>query len=77
MIKVEINEQKCKSPRECHKCLEVCPEGVLMNYPRDRRAPGKRAGDWVIVPVLLSFCTGCRFCEEACPEEAITVSITA
>ena len=75
MMQIEINEQKCKSPRECRKCLQACPEGVLMNYPKDERAPGKKAGDWVVVPVLMSLCTGCKVCEEVCPENAVMVSM--
>ena len=77
MMQIEINEKKCRSPRECLKCLQACPEGVLVNYPRDARAPGKRAGDWVIVPLVASQCTGCKVCEEICPENAITVSVAA
>ena len=75
MLQIEINEKKCKSPRECLKCLQACPEGVFMNYPRQARAPGKRAGDWVIVPAMASLCTGCNVCVEICPENAVTVSV--
>jgi len=77
MMQIEIDEQKCKSPRECLKCLEVCSEGVFMNYPRQGRAPGKRAGDWTMVPALVSLCTGCKICEDVCPEKAVTVSVAA
>jgi ferredoxin len=75
MMKIEINEERCTSPRECVKCIQACPEGVLMNYPREARAPGKRAGDWVIAPLMVSQCTGCKICEEICPENALTVSV--
>jgi Pyruvate/2-oxoacid:ferredoxin oxidoreductase delta subunit len=50
---------------------------VCMNSPRDGRAPGKRAGDWIRVPVLLSLCTGCNVCAEVCPEKAVTVTAAA
>ena len=76
MMQIEINEEKCKSPRECLKCLQACPELIFIIYPRDARAPGKRAGNWAIVPVLKSLCTGCKICEEICPEKAVTVSVT-
>jgi len=77
MIQIEINEEKCKSPRKCRKCIEACPEGVFMTYPRQARAPGKKAGDWAIVPVLVSLCTGCKVCEEVCLRKAVTVSVAA
>jgi ferredoxin len=75
MIEIKIDEQKCTRPPECTKCLQSCPEGVLLNYPRDRRAPDKKAGDWVVVPVTMTLCTGCRICEDVCPEKALTVSV--
>lgn len=77
MVQIEIDREKCKSPRQCRKCLESCPEGLLMNYPRVARAPGKRAEDWAIVPLLLSLCTACKLCEQVCPEGAIRVSYSA
>ncbi len=74
MIQINIDEKKCVRPPECTKCLQLCPEGVLLNYPRDRRAPGKAAGDWVVVPAQTTLCTGCKICEQVCPEKAITVN---
>ena len=75
MVQIEVDQEKCKSPRECRKCLEACPEGVLVSYPRVARVPGKRTEDWAIIPLLVSLCTGCMVCEEVCPQEAIAVSI--
>ena len=75
MVQIEIDQEKCKSPRECRKCLESCPGGVFMNYPQVAREPGKRAEDWAIVPVLASRCTECKVCEEVCPQKAITVRV--
>jgi Pyruvate/2-oxoacid:ferredoxin oxidoreductase delta subunit len=77
MIQIKIDEKKCTRPPKCTRCLLSCPEGVLWNYPRDRRAPGKKAGDWVVVPVKMTLCTGCKICEETCPEKAVTVNISA
>ena len=77
MVQIDIVQEKCPSARECRKCIEACPEGVFMNYPRVAREPGKRAEDWVIAPALMSLCTGCKVCEEVCPQEAITVSVVA
>lgn len=75
MVRITIDEHKCKVPRECRRCLEVCPESVFMIYPRKPRSPGKKAANWVIVPVHLTLCTACGVCVEACPRYAITLAI--
>ena len=77
MVEIEVNQEKCKSPRECRKCLEVCTEGVFMNHPRVGRKPGKKTEDWAIRPLFLSLCTACKICEEVCPKSAIRVSMVA
>ena len=59
---------------EHHGCVEACPEGVFMTYPRNKRGPGKAADNWAIIPSFSKLCTGCRICEEVCPENALTVS---
>lgn len=75
MMQIRWDDKKCTSPRECRKCLDVCPQAVFCIYPRDGRKPGKAAENWAIAPLYLSLCTGCNICEEVCPENAITVSV--
>ena len=75
MMQIEWDDKKCTSPRDCRKCLDACPEGVFMIYPRDGRKPGKVAQDWAIMPVFLTQCTACKICEEICPQNAIAVSV--
>jgi Pyruvate/2-oxoacid:ferredoxin oxidoreductase delta subunit len=72
LVKIEINEMKCQSPRDCHRCLQMCPEGVFLNYQRQIN----NIMEWVVTPVFLSLCTGCKVCEDICPQKAITVSLT-
>ncbi len=75
MINIEWDDNKCTDARDCYKCLDICPEGVFMTYPRDKRGPGKAAGNWAIMPAFLKLCTGCRICEQICPVAALTVSM--
>lgn len=75
MVRIKIDEHKCKVPRECRRCLEVCPESVFMTYPRIPRRPGKKAEDWVIVPVHVTLCSVCGICVAACTRNAIAVTI--
>ena len=75
MVRIDFDESKCKSPRECSKCLQFCPAGVFMTYPMSARKPGKKAEDWVVKPVLARLCTGCLVCEQACPDGAIKITV--
>lgn len=68
-----MDGEKCLLPRECRRCLELCPEFVFMTYPLKRRMPFRKAGDWIIVPVHQTLCTACMICVNSCPEGAITV----
>jgi formate hydrogenlyase subunit 6/NADH:ubiquinone oxidoreductase subunit I len=74
MIQITWDSTKCTSPRECRKCLDACPQGVFVSYPRDGRKQGEVTKDWAIAPLFLSLCTGCQICEEICPEDAIALS---
>lgn len=73
MAAIRIDESRCRSPRECRKCLEVCPEGVFMTFPRRHRQPGIAANDWVIVAAHVTQCTCCSECVVSCPQQAISV----
>lgn len=75
MIKIEWDDTKCTNPLDCCKCLNSCSEGVFMTYPRDPRGPGKEPGNWAVIPSFLSLCTGCRVCEDVCPQEALVVNV--
>jgi ferredoxin len=72
-MKVQIETKACQNARDCRLCLDRCPENVFGTYPRRRRAPGVAAGDWVIVAMFASECSGCRECEQFCPTGAITI----
>ena len=72
---IDIDHEKCKTPRECRKCMEVCPEDVLWNKPTVPREPGKKADNYIIVPGLKVLCTGCKLCEEVCPQGAKKVTV--
>ena len=74
MIQITWDSSKCISPRECRKCIDACPQGVFMTYPRDGRKPGEMTQNWTVAPLYLSLCTGCEICEEICPENAIALS---
>jgi ferredoxin len=77
MIEIKCDDQKCLTPRDCRKCLDVCSQAVFGVYPRNGRKPGKATDSWAIAPLFVSQCTGCMICVEVCPEHAIAVSVAS
>lgn len=75
MVRIEWEEKKCPTPRECRKCLELCPQGVFFIYGRGGRQPGKKEEEWAIAPIFIFLCDGCKICEQICPQNAIKVFI--
>ena len=75
MIKIIIDETKCKGPFVCGKCLGTCQNGVFLTYPKVRRKPKVPAKNWVIIPALRSQCVGCNECTKICPNSAIEIRI--
>ena len=72
-MKIKVDSQACNNARECRLCLDRCPEKLFGTYPRKRREHGVAAGDWAVVPVFASQCTGCRECLTFCPRHAISL----
>lgn len=72
-MNIRIDARACVEPLECRLCLERCPEKVFGTYPKRRRKPGAGAGEWTVIVVFASECTGCMECVEFCPEGAIRV----
>ena len=73
--KHKVQVQPCPSPRECRKCIDVCPSRVFGIAPRQSRAPGQYADDWAVLALLPSRCTGCGECTTVCPQKAITLVV--
>lgn len=60
----EFDYNKCK---RCKKCLSSCPTGAIVMVDKDGQKEKLPA-------VNLDECIFCRFCEEACSNEAVSLS---
>jgi NAD-dependent dihydropyrimidine dehydrogenase PreA subunit len=78
MFNVDVNPGHCENKREC---LEVCPTDVFeMVRPVGVRNPFIRLkirvhGGVVATAARAQDCIGCMACVEACPENAIVVTV--
>lgn len=69
-----VSVRPCQDPLDCRVCIEVCPSQVFGMIPRQARAPGVHADDWVVRTLTPSRCTGCGVCVDACPQGRIAIA---
>ena len=78
---IRIDHERCTTPFACKRCLQVCPTAVFSVHPtkmvrleeNDKHEPGA----YRLNVVYRDKCSGCNFCVEACPEDALTVEMPA
>jgi 2-oxoglutarate ferredoxin oxidoreductase subunit delta len=64
-IKIQISEDYCKG---CQFCIVSCPKKVLSRSEKI----SKRGFHFPVVKAIAR-CTGCRICQNICPDFAIYV----
>jgi len=74
---VEIDPEKCTTPFDCKKCLEVCPTSVFMVFAvkveKGRETNPKEPGTYAMAAPMRDKCSVCNDCIEICPEDAIKI----
>ncbi len=71
MAVFSVSVGRCKAEECGFRCQEACPTGVFLAVPAKKLADPSRKPDYRIVPRFSYFCSGCRDCVTACPENAI------
>ena len=71
-VKIDIDEEKCTSPRDCAICLKMCQPAVFLLTFSDKDFYNPQ--DWKVVPTFPSLCVNCGYCVENCPKSAISLS---
>lgn len=69
--KIIIDYEKCGDPRECKKCLQVCPLALFIMYPPSYEENDPQ--EWKVDVAFTDQCTKCLDCINVCPHEAITI----
>jgi formate hydrogenlyase subunit 6/NADH:ubiquinone oxidoreductase subunit I len=71
-IKIIIDYQKCGDPRECKKCLQICPLALFIMYPPSYEDNDPQ--EWKVDVAFTDQCTRCNDCVDICPHAAISIS---
>ena len=75
---IVVDHQKCTTPFDCKRCLEICPQAVFevgaVKIEKFKEADKKEPGTWKVFPTYRDKCTGCEECVKICPVDAITLS---
>lgn len=72
-VKITIDKDLCAHPKECRKCLQVCPPCVLNLTFTDGNYHNPK--NWTIIPAFPQLCLGpvCGECSQVCPTNAINI----
>ncbi|TFG09070.1 4Fe-4S dicluster domain-containing protein [Candidatus Thorarchaeota archaeon] len=66
-----VDHETCGDPRECKKCLQICPGALFMMYSPDDQSNDPQ--DWRVDVAFTDLCTRCGDCVEVCPKGAIKI----
>lgn len=74
LMDILINNEKCKIPILCRKCVQVCPQCVFRLHPTHIRKHEEIPPEhWELRVSFPDLCAGCMECIKICPEHAIKV----
>ena len=71
---IEIDKNKCPTPYECKKCLQICPQAVFAVAPtKVERFKETAPEDYEVQAVFKDKCVLCMDCVKLCPTGAIKI----
>ena len=76
---IEIDRQRCTTPFDCKRCLQICPTAVFsvhaIRNERGRLTDKTVPGNYGLGVSYRDQCTACMKCVEVCPADALTVEM--
>lgn len=74
MPTIEIDKNKCVTPFECKKCLQICPQAVLLvTATKVERFKETDPENYEVTALYRDKCVVCMDCVKVCPTGAIRV----
>lgn len=74
MPEIVIDRNKCTTPFECKKCLQICPQAVFLVHPTELHLfRENEPGEYELLAMFRDKCVCCNDCVEVCPVGAIQV----
>jgi len=71
-MKIKIDNNQCKNPDTCMKCVQICPAKVFVLKPIIEKK-STYANRVEIKALFIDTCNGCMECVKVCPEQCINV----
>lgn len=74
---ITYNKEKCGDPTTCLKCVNICPYCIIAYRPLVYPEPPNPPEEWTIVATTRVLCPypACKLCIEACPKDALDITI--
>jgi NADH-quinone oxidoreductase subunit I len=73
---IEIDKNKCPTPYECKKCLQICPQAIFAVAPtKVERFKETAPEDYEVQAVFMDKCVLCMDCVKVCPTGAIKIKV--
>ena len=77
--KIKIDREKCTTPFDCKRCLQICPTAVFsvhaIKNERGLLTDKTEAGTYGLGVSYRDQCTACMKCVEVFPVDALTVEM--
>ena len=74
MPQIAIDKERCITPYECKRCLQICPQAVFAVAPtKVDRFKETEPENYEVQAVFRDKCTVCMDCIRVCPTGAIKI----
>jgi NADH-quinone oxidoreductase subunit I len=78
VTKITIDYDRCQTPYDCKKCLQICPQAVFrtvnLKMEKWKESDQKKPGTFRLEVAYGDKCVVCDQCIEVCPVDALRIT---